>query len=598
MKIAFKTNTVARLSLLFGLIWLAVGAAGVFGWRSVSAEVGQRAQAEAGFAVDSVSESLNEAGRRYGAQARSEVRALRAAAERLGPARIDQGSGITTLRFGEAPQPKSLAEDVASRSAGVATIFFSERGELIAADSSQENAAGAIAPGSRIGAGTGLPALVKAGQSAAEPTRLGGRVYYVYLEPITDPRGAVIGAYGASFPLEAVDEVAREVAGSPVFAHGFLVVVDGRDDILFSSKGAVPPWLSKHMNTLNQGGDLQGGILDGYNINRSAPGDGGLRVIAGVSQSDLTLSTLKLVGASVMFVGIVVVVALTLGWLLARRLTKALADAELHRAEAEQARAQAEKAGKALNVELEQAARYVTSLLPARTHQGHVTADWLYVPSERLGGDAFGYHWLDDSRFTFYLLDVCGHGVGAALLATTAMNVIRAQTVNADFTDPSSVLRALNIAFPMEQQDGMYFTIWYGVYDVRTQKVKYAGAGHHPAVLMLPGSKPILLSGKGPPIGCFEGVKFPTSEAQTSPGAQLYVFSDGLFEVELKACTDMMSFDEFVQVIADWHDVGEDRKLDGVVERIQDIQGKPNFDDDCSLMELSFRPAARVRLVA
>jgi sigma-B regulation protein RsbU (phosphoserine phosphatase) len=287
-----------------------------------------------------------------------------------------------------------------------------------------------------------------------------------------------------------------------------------------------------------------------------------------------------------------------LAWLLARRLTKALADAEIHRAEAEKARAETEKAGKALNVEIEQAARYVTSLLPARTRQGHVTADWLYVPSERLGGDAFGYHWLDDSRFTFYLLDVCGHGVGAALLATTAMNVIRAQTVHADFTDPSSVLRALNVAFPMEQQDGMYFTIWYGVYDVRTQKVRYAGAGHHPAVLMLPGAKPALLSGKGPPIGCFEGAKFPTAEAQTSPGAQLYVFSDGLFEVELKACTDMMSFDEFVQLIADWHDVGEDRKLDGVVERVQDIQGKPNFDDDCSLMELSFRPAARVRLVA
>jgi hypothetical protein len=147
MRNAFKFDTAARLSLLFGLIWLAVGAAGLFGWRSVSAEVGQRAQAEAGFAVESISQSLNGAGQRYGAEARAEVRALRAAAERLGPARIEQGSGVTTLSFGQAPQTKSVAEDVASRSAGVATIFFAERGELIAADSSQENAAGAIEPG-------------------------------------------------------------------------------------------------------------------------------------------------------------------------------------------------------------------------------------------------------------------------------------------------------------------------------------------------------------------------------------------------------------------------------------------------------------------
>jgi sigma-B regulation protein RsbU (phosphoserine phosphatase) len=222
----------------------------------------------------------------------------------------------------------------------------------------------------------------------------------------------------------------------------------------------------------------------------------------------------------------------------------------------------------------------------------------LYRPSEEIGGDAFGYHWLDESRFTFYLLDVCGHGVGAALLATTAMNVIRAQTVKADFANPSSVLGALNDAFPTDQQDDMYFTIWYGVYDVRTQKISYAGAGHHPAVLILPGARPVLLGGKGPPCGCFARVEFPTTTIQISPGAQLYVFSDGLFEVELKSCTEMMTFDAFVEVIADWHDLGAGRKLEGVVERIQDIQGKPHFDDDCSLVELSFRPAGQVRLVA
>ena len=171
----------------------------------------------------------------------------------------------------------------------------------------------------------------------------------------------------------------------------------------------------------------------------------------------------------------VIVIVLGLAWLLARRLTEALATAERHRA-------QAEHIGAALTTELEQAAHYVESLLPAPTRDGPVATDWLYRPSAGVGGDAFGYHWLDDRRFAFYLLDVCGHGVGAALLATTVMNVIKARTLTgADFAAPASVLAALNAAFPMSAQNGMYFTIWYGVYDAAEGEVEFAGAGHHAA---------------------------------------------------------------------------------------------------------------------
>ena len=41
---------------------------------------------------------------------------------------------------------------------------------------------------------------------------------------------------------------------------------------------------------------------------------------------------------------------------------------------------------------------------------------WRFQPSTQLGGDAFGYHWLDEQRLAIYLLDVCGHGVTEAEL--------------------------------------------------------------------------------------------------------------------------------------------------------------------------------------
>ena len=74
--------------------------------------------------------------------------------------------------------------------------------------------------------------------------------------------------------------------------------------------------------------------------------------------------------------------------------------------------------------ELAQAAKYVRSLLPEPT-DGAVRTRWRFEPSSQLGGDFFGYDWIDPDHFAVYLLDVSGHGVGAALLSVSVANALR-----------------------------------------------------------------------------------------------------------------------------------------------------------------------------
>ena len=130
--------------------------------------------------------------------------------------------------------------------------------------------------------------------------------------------------------------------------------------------------------------------------------------------------------------------------------------------------------------EVEQAANYVRSLLPSPLlpppqTKGPVRVDWRFIPSTQLGGDSFGYHWLDDDHFAVFLLDVSGHGVGSSLLSVSAMNVISSQTLpNTDFRDPGQVLKALDATFLMDQHDDKYFTIWYGVYRKSRRQLVYA----------------------------------------------------------------------------------------------------------------------------
>ncbi|MEP6668098.1 MAG: SpoIIE family protein phosphatase [Chthoniobacter sp.] len=243
-----------------------------------------------------------------------------------------------------------------------------------------------------------------------------------------------------------------------------------------------------------------------------------------------------------------------------------------------------------LAAETAEAARYVLSLLPGKL-TGDISTDWLFIPSEQLGGDAFGYHWLDDDHLAIYLLDVVGHGVGAALLSVTALNVFRNQGLpNIDFHDPAAVLVALNASFEMDEQNEMYFTAWYGVFHRPSRTLRFSAAGHPPAILFT-GDAPaaatmVELKAPGLMIGAVAGAGYVTQSTTLGAYGKLYVFSDGAYEVSRRDGS-AMSFEEFTTILAQ-PPASDDGDLAGIVERMREIQGAKMLPDDCSLMKLVF----------
>ncbi len=101
-------------------------------------------------------------------------------------------------------------------------------------------------------------------------------------------------------------------------------------------------------------------------------------------------------------------------------------NAYILRLQRDEAFAALEEQQRVIAQELAEAAAYVRSLLPAPMQAGSpVPSDWRFITSTSLGGDSFGYHWLEPDQLAIYLLDVCGHGVGAALLSVSAINTIQ-----------------------------------------------------------------------------------------------------------------------------------------------------------------------------
>lgn len=263
-----------------------------------------------------------------------------------------------------------------------------------------------------------------------------------------------------------------------------------------------------------------------------------------------------------------------------------------------------------LEAELAEAAAYVISLLPkdipkANQNSRHsakrrldqpISITSRFISSQELGGDCFDHYWLDPSYLVMYLLDVSGHGLGAALLSTSVLNVLRSQSLpGVNFYRPETVLAGLNGAFQMSAQNDKYFTIWYGVYNRVKRELSYASAGHPPAMLLTPATPPTgkatlqRLRTPGMPIGMMPDTTYQPQRAQVADNSRLYIFSDGIYEIQPvghSTSAPLLGLDGLVQLLMSLES-RQQLSLDTLIQQVSAFGGN-RFEDDLSLLEIDF----------
>ena len=198
------------------------------------------------------------------------------------------------------------------------------------------------------------------------------------------------------------------------------------------------------------------------------------------------------------------------------------------------------RAKAALDHDLKLAARVQQALLPPASLQleGLDIAS-VMSPCTDLAGDAVGVLRLPRRQVGLYMLDVSGHGVGAALLSFTLNHMLSPAAEGALLIEdsgqelvvvaPSRVAERLNRQFPMDRTR-QYFTLVYGVFDPAHGRFSYVIAGH-PAPIVLPRLGPARpLQGGGLPIGMIEHATFNDEAVTLHPGDRLYFYTDGVIE--------------------------------------------------------------------
>lgn len=246
-----------------------------------------------------------------------------------------------------------------------------------------------------------------------------------------------------------------------------------------------------------------------------------------------------------------------------------------------------------LEAELRDAARYARSVLPDPIPPAvPVRAAWSWVPCRELGGDLLTWFEIDPGlRFGIAVVDVCGHGVGGALHAVSATQTLRrGRLPGVDRRDPAAVLAAMNEAFPMEEHDGLFFTLWYGVLDLEKETLRYASGGHPPALLFRQGrgdGAPLELTTRGPIVGAIPGADYRAAEVTLHGGADLFLFSDGVFELELPGGGQLekSAYHGALARLAE----GETLRPEAMYEHALALTGLEELTDDFTLVHVRLR---------
>jgi sigma-B regulation protein RsbU (phosphoserine phosphatase) len=241
-----------------------------------------------------------------------------------------------------------------------------------------------------------------------------------------------------------------------------------------------------------------------------------------------------------------------------------------------------------LNEELTIAAEYFGSLLPDKINNSVMQTFWKYVPTELLGGDAFGYFNIDTDNYVVYLFDVCGHGIASGMYSVSLINTLKYQNLpDTDFTSPESVFQALNKIYQINEHYGMYFTIWYGVFNRRTRLLKFASAGHHPAIVSFPDGSTDYLASPNFIVGGLDKYNFISREIYLEPNCDVYVFSDGTFDVKQPDGT-IWKIDDMRQFIEARHSRG-DKELNELYDFVSNLYEFSYQKDDFTILKVRFK---------
>ena len=223
---------------------------------------------------------------------------------------------------------------------------------------------------------------------------------------------------------------------------------------------------------------------------------------------------------------------------------------------------------------------------PTRDDRDDVQLYASLTPAKEVGGDLFDFYFRDEKLF-FCIGDVSGKGVPASLFMAVTRSTFR--TVSAHESMPDRIVNFMNKTIADMNKNQMFVTLFVGVLDLPTGRLRYCNAGHD-APLIVGTAVDELPCDPNIPVGVIPMWKYTLQETSVPPGTTILLFTDGLTEA-MDAQYEQFQMDRVNEVAARALADGqqEPRQLIGqMTEAVHQFVGDAEQSDDLTMMAIQY----------
>ncbi len=207
----------------------------------------------------------------------------------------------------------------------------------------------------------------------------------------------------------------------------------------------------------------------------------------------------------------------------------------------------------------------------------------LSVPCEETSGDYFDYIRRPGGRLGLVIGDVSGHGIGAALLMSTARALLRAFA--ATDAGPPELVTRLNRFLSEDVETGRFMTLFYGEVSLRERTLSYVRAGHNEPLLYRRDADTFEeLAEGGVALAVIDDFEFSAAgPVQLAKGDLVFLYTDGIVEA-MDAAREPFGLERLKEILRRCRDMAAKDLVARIRQAVRDHTGTDVREDDLTLV--------------
>ena len=245
--------------------------------------------------------------------------------------------------------------------------------------------------------------------------------------------------------------------------------------------------------------------------------------------------------------------------------------------------------------ELRVASQIQQSMLPEHhLHRDDVDIRGSLVPAREVGGDLYDY-FIRDEKLFFCIGDVSGKGAPSAMLMAVTHGLFR--SASAHDSNPARIMDAINEVACQGNDTNMFVTMFVGVLDLPTGRLRYCDAGHDAPFIIrgerleVRGEKSATALEVNPhlPIGLFDDTKYTVQEISIQPDNLIFLYTDGLTEAK-NAEHKLFGLERIQAVLNTCADNDSEEVLEKITQSVNGFVKLAEQSDDLTMLAIRYTP--------